>query len=209
MRMWSKHEKVAMALTLIAITFLIISCCPGGYEEATGILQGLATGLITGIVLLFVTGIKNRELKELSVRHEKIRDCRMALMEAGTLYADIYHKTYHGKKKHMSIELYSEMVQKVYSNYRKVYDALGGIDINLIPNDNIRVRLREYINSMEKELSDIGNVIKQEKLENENLDSVVDKFYKIQYEAFALQLDLQKLEDEIYVKREHNMNSII
>ena len=33
-----KHEKVAILLILISIILLFVSCCPGGIEEATGIL---------------------------------------------------------------------------------------------------------------------------------------------------------------------------
>lgn len=66
MKKLCRHEKAALLLTAVAILFMIISFCPGGLKEATGILQGLSTGLLSGMVLLFVTGIKSKEIRELS-----------------------------------------------------------------------------------------------------------------------------------------------
>ncbi|MCI9077319.1 MAG: hypothetical protein HFH68_00140 [Lachnospiraceae bacterium] len=66
MKLLSRHEKTIVVLFIIATFLLIVSLLPGGYEEATNILQGLATGVISGIVLLFINGIKSKEYRQLT-----------------------------------------------------------------------------------------------------------------------------------------------
>lgn len=54
MRKLYKHEKTVILLGIIGLILIGISLCPGGWESATGILQGLSTGLWSGIVLFLL-----------------------------------------------------------------------------------------------------------------------------------------------------------
>ena len=85
----SKYEKMVFKLFILAFLLLILSWCPCGYQEVTGILQGLGTGLLSGIVLLFVTGIKSKEHKQLTKAYNAIHESNLALSIINQSYGNI------------------------------------------------------------------------------------------------------------------------
>lgn len=145
MRKLFKHEKTAFVLGIIGLVLMGISFCPAGWESATGILQGVSTGLWSGIILLFVNGIKSREIKELAEIYDIIHQSNLALIIISDAYSDIYHKTYHGKKEEMSFESYLNIVKEMFNDYIRSFNAIARIKIDLIPDNGIREDLNKYI----------------------------------------------------------------
>jgi hypothetical protein len=210
MRTLSKHVKIAILLSILAGLLLVISCCPGGWEQATGILQGLATGLLSGMVLFFVTGIKKREDKELKKVCNIIHKLNLSLKAIADAYGDIYHQTYHGKKEQMNFESYLSIVRKTYDKYMEAYGLMSLIDVDLIPDIKIREYIKQYIEYLIKEIRSLELTINSVKDgDKDTLNEFRDKFYDIQHEAYQLRWDSMKYEDEIYKKIVQIDNSLL
>lgn len=210
MRKWSKHEKIAFLLSIIAGLLLIISCCPGGWEQATGILQGLATGLLSGMGLFFVSAMKDREHKKLDKVCNTISKFNSSLKNIIDAYGDIYHKTYHGKKERMNFESYFKMVKETYDELKRAYEPISHIDVELISNKKIKECIKQYIDYLKKEIERLGLVVNSvEDGDKDTLNNFRNKFYEIQHEAYQLYWDSMKFENEIYKKIVQIDNSLI
>lgn len=210
MRKLYKHEKTVILLGIIGLILIGISLCPGGWESATGILQGLSTGLWSGIILFFINGIKSREVKELAEIYDTIHQSNLALIIISDAYSDIYHKTYHGKKEEMSFEFYLNIVKETFNEYIRSRNMISRISIDLIPNEYIREDMNKYIHYLDKEIFNIQkeiNNINQD--DRERLDKLRENFYDIQYEAYVLRSTSLIFEKEIYAKKTHLDSSLI
>lgn len=207
----SMHEKATLGLVIIAIILLVISCCPGGYEGATGILQGIATGLLSGIVILLITGIKSKEYKKLTAVYEVMHESNLLLTNISNSYSDIYHKTYHGKKEEMSFESYLDIVKEIYNDYGKIYETIRDINVSLIFDENIKSKLNKYICYLEKEIDKIDDISKEDidRKDKKLLNELKEIFYNIQHEAYMLRFDSLKLENKIYAEKAHIDNSLV
>jgi len=210
MRTLSKHVKTAILLSILAGLLLIISCCSGGWEQATGILQGLATGLLSGMVLFFVTGIKKKEHKELEKVCNIIHEFNLSLEIISEAYGDIYHKTYHGKKERMDFESYLSIVKETYDKYKKAYGAIVHIDVDIIYDEKIKEYINQYIDYLVKEIRNLELAINDVKEGDKNtLNEFRDKFYDIQHKAYQLRWNSMMYENEIYKKILQIDNSLI
>lgn len=210
MRKLFKHEKTALVLGIIGLILMGISFCPGGWEPATGIIQGLSTGLWSGIILLFVNGIKSREVKELAEIYDTMHQSNLALIIISDAYSDIYHKTYHGKKEGMSFESYLNIVKETFNNYLRSCNTIIHMDIELIPDKDIREDLNKYIHYLDEEIPNIQITIDNiNEGDRESLDKLREKFYDIQHEAYVLRSTSLILEKEIYAKKTYIDNSLI
>lgn len=74
-----KHTLVAMMIFIIGCILILISFVPNGIKEATEILQGIGGGLISGIVVLFISGIKSVEYRQLKEMYSAIDDYNMKI----------------------------------------------------------------------------------------------------------------------------------
>lgn len=210
MRTLSKHVRLALLLSVLSGLLLIISCCPGGSEQATGILQGLATGLISGMVLFLVNGIKEKEYKELKKVWDTIHELSLSMNVIAEAYGDIYHKTYHGKKEQMNFETYLNIVRETYDKYKSAYGSMSHIDVDLISDIKIREGIKKYIEYLVKEIGSLELSINSVKDGDKDfLNEIRDKFYNIQYKAYQLRWDSMMYEREIYRRISKIDNSLI
>lgn len=209
MQKFSKHEKIAFKSTIIAILLLIISVCPGGYAEVTGILQGIATGLLSGTVLLFISGIKERDRFNLNAVYSNLNELNSALTNIYVSYDTLYHKTYHGKKEKMSYEEYLKIIIEAFDEYKESNEKLSNICINLVPNNT---QIKDYTNLLNNELVAINKAlhIAQEDISNKKcLDDLVHRLFELQYLAFELYLENIKNVKEVNSEIMHINNSLI
>lgn len=210
MRKLSKHEKIAILLCILAVLLLIISCCSGGWEQATGILQGLATGLLSGMGLFFVSALKDKEYRELEKASKTIHKFNLSLKIIAEAYGDIYHKTYHGKVEQIDFDTYLSMISKTCDEYKKAYKLMSQIEIKLITNKNVRKDIKQYIDYLLKEIGDLELIVINVKDGDKNtLNEIRENFYDIQNEAYKLHWDSMMFENAIYKKILHIDSSVI
>lgn len=205
-----RHEKIAFLLSILAGLLLIISWCPGGWEQATGTLQGLATGLLSGMGLFFVTGIKSREYEKLEKVCNTIHKFNSSLKIIVDAYGDIYHKTYRGKIKRMNFESYLSIVRETFDQYKRACESMSHINVDLISDKKNREYIKRYIDYLIKEIGNLELAVNSVKDGNKDtLNEFRDKFYDIQQEAYQLCWDNMMYENEIYKKISQIDNSLI
>ena len=230
MKNMSKHEKFTIGTAVLAVALLIISCCPGGYEEATGILQGIATGLLSGVVLLFVAGIKNREVDELNKTLSFYRELTRGLADIEHAYSTYYHNIYHGKIDKMTAKEYVQVFFDLYHEFQDAYANLDNIEqyntgkedaekiASLVPglletvNDTWK-KLLEFTGCSERTLED---TVRKAILEQHEKQEIVDflsplaeKYYEISKKAMNAEGTMYRYELEQENKLNHIMKSYI
>ncbi len=205
----SKHEKIVAVLIVISVLLIVISLCPGGYEEMTSILQGIGTGLLSGIVLLIVTSIKSQENKQLTEIYNIVHECNLVFGNISQLYGDVYHKTYHGKKEKMSFNTYFILIKQTYDKYKNVFETIQNINYNLIQYNNIGMRIEEFITYMYEEINRIEEDMAKNKIHNkDDLTKIREKFYLICNKAYHISGKSFEYEQLIYKQREHIDNAL-
>lgn len=119
-----RHEIITLQLLIIAILLLACSFIPFGLSSGTGILQGVSTGIISGIVLLSVTAIKSRDSTDISKKYSEIISFLKILDDIDSIYADLYHDTYHGKKYAMGSQAYLDLMRSRLDKLSTLYRTL-------------------------------------------------------------------------------------
>lgn len=207
----SKHEKAAFLLTVIALLLMGISFCPGGWAEATGILQGLSTGLLSGMVLLLITGIKGKEIKELSDIYDYWVKVNGTLIAADELYSTLYHRTYHGKNDKMTFEEYAGIINNVYWKYNSLGNELAALNYLNICSDRAKAELSEFYNYFFIELRNIHSEIVRAGIEEDKvaLNEVREMFFRLQHRMHSLHQTISNIMQEILNQRENIERSFL
>lgn len=210
MKSRTKHEKITILLAVIAVISLILSFCLRMSGNVKGILQGLATGILSGIVLLFITGIKTKDYKNITKQYNILHKSRECLIKIEESYGTIYHKTYHGKKEKMDFKTYLGLINATYREYQNAYMIKNEIKFEEISDNKLKRELEEYFSLMEEKMGEIGKKIRNITFDDkEALNDISEDFYFIQEKAFELKIKIEKIEDRLYMERENINNSLI
>lgn len=211
MKNLSKHEKVAGALFIISILLMIISFCPGGWAEMTGILQGMSTGLLSGMVLLWITGIKGKEVKQLSNVCNFWIEVNCMIINSDELYSTLYHSTYHGKKDTMTFDEYLLIINDTYQKYVSLHRKLVSLDESFIPQKYQMPEFPEFITTFDVELQKIRLQIENadSKQSKADLNEVREMLYDLQHKIHPLYQMISQQIQQMHSKREHIENSFL
>lgn len=197
MRGSTKHEKITILLAAIAVFFRILFLYTNvwRYKRYSA---WLGKGILSGIVLLFITGIKTKDYKNITPKYNILHKSRECLIKIEGVYGTIYHKTYHGKKEKMDFETYLGLINDIYREYQNAYR---------IKNE---IKFEEYFSLMKEKMSEIAEKVKKITFgDKEALNDISEDFYFIQEKAFKLKIKIKKLEDRLYMERENINNSLI
>ena len=211
MKRLCKHEKAALLLAVIAVLLMAISLCPGGWAEATSILQGLSTGLLSGMVLLLVAGIKGQETRELSDIYDfyyKSNNAFIAIMES---YSSLYHMTYHGKKERMPFETYADLIVETYNKCDRAYQELYSLICSFGQKDYIAEDIT-LANTLKEKLSEIRQKIDNAKADGKNkalFNEVREMFYELQHEVYCFYPKSSQKMRQIYEKMKRIESSLL
>ena len=206
MKKFCKHEKVAFLLSATAILLMAISLCPGGLAEATGILQGLSTGLLSGMVLLLITGIKGREIRELSIAYDFYSKSSYAFMAIIESYSTLYHKTYHGKKEKMLFSTYAGLIDEAYKKCYLAYQELDSLDRAFGQKDCIAEEIVKFIDDLKDELFNIQHKIYDARVYGTDkmlFNEIREMFYNLQTKPLDLYPKSSYKMRQIHEIREH------
>lgn len=211
MKNLSKHEKVAGALFIISILLMIVSLCPGGWAEMTGILQGLSTGLLSGMVLLLITGIKGKEVKQLSNICNFWIEVNRIIINGVQLYSTLYHSTYHGKKEAMTFDEYLLVMDNTYFKFVSLHQELISLNGSFVPPQYQISEFPEFINDFDAELQKIRLKIDnaESKQSKATLNEVREMFYDLQHKIHPLCQMISQQIQQIHNKREHIESSFL
>ncbi len=210
----SKHEKVTVWLFMIAVLLIIISCCPGGYEEATSILQGVATGLVSGIVLLLVTGIKSKEYKQLTEIYNIIYESVLVFSKISLSYSDLLKKTYGGNLIDKdNFEFYVNLTKESCNKYKITLRTIQNLEYNGIQNNVIKNNIREFINYTDKQIKEINKIGERasnyKALDNKSLIKIKKELNSINNKTSMISFQCLRLKDKINKQKEHIDNSLV
>ncbi len=210
-----KHEKVAILLILISIILLFISCCPGGIEEATGILQGIATGIMSGTILAMITGIKSRESADIEEKYDTLHKFNGCLLDMMQLHSTLYHNTYHGKINGKDYETYLKYIEDTWNGYLNVYTKIGKTksDVQSVLDSETFSKVEELKDIIDSDIQEIPqgiNVCKMNGNKNiKDLDRLKDKLYSSQSKAYEIFFKSNMLEKELGEKMKRIKSSLI
>lgn len=210
-----KHEKVTIFLILISIILLFISCCPGGIEEATGILQGIATGIMSGTILAMITGIKSRESADIEEKYDTLHEFNGWLLDMMQLHSTLYHNTYHGKINGNDYETYLKYIEDTWNGYHDVYTKIGKTksDVQPVLDSETFAEVEELKDIIDSDFREIPQGIYACKMsENKNiedLDRLKDKLYNSQSKAYEIFFKSNMLEKELGEKMKRIKSSLI
>lgn len=132
----SKHEWFALIIAIIAIFVLVLSYLLKVPTEVQGILQGAGTSLLTGDVLLFVAGIKNREIGELKTALDSYQKVCEELSQLTSAYSAFYHQTYHNKIWGYSLEEYINVFKPLYHATQNAYVDLENLTFDKLKKED-------------------------------------------------------------------------
>lgn len=210
MKIITKHEKITILLAAIAVIFLGLCFCSQMSGDVKSILQGLATGILSGIVLLFITGIKTKDYKNITKKYNILHKSRECLIKIEESYGTIYHKTYHGKKEKMDFKSYLGLINDTYREYQNAYMIKKEIKFEEILDNELIREFEEYFSLMEEKMCEIREKIKKITFDDkEALNDISEDFYFIQEKALKLKTEIKELEDRLYMERENINNSLI
>lgn len=211
MKNLSKHEKAAGALFIFSIILMIISLCPGGLAEMTGILQGLSTGLLSGMVLLWITGIKGKEVKQLSNICNFWIEVNRIIISSDELYSTLYHSTYHGKKDTITFDEYLLIIDDTYCKYVSLHQELVSLDVSFIPKKYQMSEFSKIITTIDTELQKIRLQIDDadSKQSKADLNKVREMLYDLQHKIHPLYQMISQQIQQMYDKREHIESSFL
>lgn len=210
-----KHEKVAILLILISIILLFVSCCPGGIEEATGILQGIATGIMSGTILAMITGIKSRESADIEEKYDTLHKFNGCLLDMMQLHSTLYHNTYHGKINGNDYETYLKYIEDTWNGYYDVYAKIGETksDVQSVLDSETFSEVKELKDIIDSDVREIPqgiNVCKMNGNKNiKDLDRLKDKLYSSQSKAYEIFFKSNMLEKELGEKMKRIKSSLI
>ena len=230
---FSRHERFTAIIGGVALLLLVFSCIFGKNDTWIGILQGLSTGLLAGVILLFVTGIKNQELRELTDLFEKYHIIENNLISVTTAYSDFYHHTYHGKKKSMTSKQYLSYIHKVYQSYTSSWGELFILLMEFDEESELNKEIFELSNDLrfctlyigkrmhmlantkdkkkrdfDKDLDLVSELYSIDEVIN-NTEDIVEQMYKSSLQTDFVIQDLREKERRIEEDRFHIMRSLV
>lgn len=212
----SMHEKIALFLLIIAALLIIMSYCPNITARSIGLIQGVASGIISGIVLLFITGIKERDYKHLSSIYETLQKSNMILSSIIITHNKFYNEFYNFRKQNCESSSYLKLITNTYANFRKYSNLLNNLDFG--ENYETLQSLSAYNIFLQNALNEVANTIRQIKKasnsETFDIDSVIlfhlkDVYYDIQETAYYLSREIIERESELSSQKELITKSFI
>ena len=205
------HVVLTMVIVLISVGLLVVSVSLPSSNKLSAILQGLSTGLLAGVLLLFISGIKNKERSKLQAHLNSIQKCRTVLLDIESAYNELYNGTYLNKNDTISFEAYYDdlrfaimyfdmlseewQLKKTFSeptigsSLRKAHQGL--LDVEMM----LKRAMQIYIDNPDRAKA--------------KLNEVENRIYKISSKMVDLGKNLIIIETEVYREMEHLNNSLI
>lgn len=207
-----KHEKVAVSLFTISILLMGVSFWHGVLDEAISILQGLSTGLLSGMVVLLVTGIREREIRELSDLYDFYYKNNNAFVDIMESYNCLFHKTYHGKKEKMPFKTYADLIDETFNKFDLACLELISLNRSLKQKDCITKDILELARSLDADLSDIQRKIDIAKADGKDrvfLNEICEMFFDMQYKVTCFYPKSLSKMQQIYEIRKRTESSYL
>lgn len=192
------HTRLTIVMTVIAFALLFLSIfLPDCFEKTTNFLQSMSTGLLAGIVLLFISGLKNRQRGKLQATYKAIHKCNLSFANIMSSYSTLYHETYHGKVAKLSFQMYYDKIQKAYLALMEEYETLNTI-LSGAPSEDIR-KLTNDVIVLGYSLETIHNALENVKhnADKTELTEIREMFYDISNRAYSLYFSFLKKESII------------
>lgn len=192
------HTLLTIVITVIAFALLCLSIfLPNCFEKTTDFLQSMSTGLFAGIILLFISGLKNRQRRKLQETYNAIHKCNLSFANIMSSYSTLYHETYHGKAAKLSFQVYYDKIQKAYLALMDEYETLDTI-LSGAPSEDIR-KLTNDVFVLGYSLETIHNALENVKhnADKAELTKIREMFYDISNRAHSLYFSFLKQESII------------
>lgn len=214
MKKLAHYEKLTIILFFIAVILLVVSLIPAGWSEATGILQGIATGIISGILLLFVSGYKSQELKQLGIILEEINQLNENLEDSITIYSDLYHETYHGKKHQLGENGYKNRLIDACQRLQQLWEKYCNLKQELKNAYLLETGVSEFTSEQERSITQkintLSGLIQDCDMSFDKLDENREFIGNIGHEIMLLSKYYRReIQSKLVEKIEHINNSII
>ena len=226
----SKHEKFALGIMIIAIFVLFLSSKPVVSVEVKGILQGVGTSLLTGDVLLFVAGIKNREVEELKAALDSYQEVIEELFKLTSAYSVFYHQTYRNKIWRYSLEEYINIFRPLYHAAKDAYCGLENLAFDKL-NKEDRQRIGSFVPKIKETADSTWEILTgyleidsktiegivwdkllmtdSEKKPFDFITSLKNEYDDLCYEAMQIHYSLYSSKEEFHKKLLHTLMSYI